>query len=469
MLYRLKTTSIMAFSAMALVLTGCQVSETTNQSTEISVDSTTTTMVVENQNLITKAGTYHFSGTITESIVVEVTKDEDVEIVLDNANISSRTNAPIYIKEAKNVQITLPKSSKNTVTDNRPDATDDSGDDYPNAAIYSMANLKIQGADNAVLQVFGNYNDGITSKDDLEFKEANIEVTAKDDGVRGKDTLEIDETTLVVNAGGDGLQSDNIESETKGIITFKESDVTITAGDDGIHGVQLVSVLSGTINILDSYEGIEGLQVIVDGGTVNITANDDGINVAAKKEEGDATGGMSGAAGEAVVAGGLLAINGGIVSINSASDGFDSNGNAVVTGGMLIINGPTTEREGPLDVNGTFLVSGGTIIAVGSVGMAGTPDAESEQYSIQVNLDTVQAAETEVALVDAVGQELFSFTPAKTFQSVTYSSSQIKAGETYTFLVDGEAFTDLVIDGKITKYGEGETRGVPGGTRGGLF
>ena len=63
--------------------------------------------------------------------------------------------------------------------------------------------------------------------------------------------------------------------------------------------------------------------------------------------------------------------------MNTGGDGFDSNGNAVITGGILIFNGPTNDENGAIDVNEKFLISGGTIIVVGSSGMAKTPSENS--------------------------------------------------------------------------------------------
>jgi hypothetical protein len=61
------------------------------------------------------------------------------------------------------------------------------GTDEPNAAIFSKSDLTIFGAGS--LNVDGNYNDGIASKDGLIIKSGTISVTSVDDGIRGKDYL----------------------------------------------------------------------------------------------------------------------------------------------------------------------------------------------------------------------------------------------------------------------------------------
>ncbi len=62
-------------------------------------------------------------------------------------------------------------------------------------------------------------------------------------------------------------------------------------------------------------------------------------------------------------------ITGGDITITEG-DGFDSNGSASMTGGTLIIYGPTGNGNGAIDA-GSFDVSGGTLLAGESAGMAG--------------------------------------------------------------------------------------------------
>lgn len=80
------------------------------------------------------------------------------------------------------------------------------------------------------------------------------------------------------------------------------------------------------------------------------------------------------------------------------------------------MNGPTGAGNGALDVNGTFLVSGGTLLAAGSSGMAVAPEP----------------AGTVVRIVSADGTEVVSFSASESFSSVVKSSAQMTSGATYT-------------------------------------
>lgn len=429
------------------VLAGCS----SDDPTDLKVNSTLIQNIIEvpasgNENFISEAGTYTFSGIIPNGILVEASKEDDIVIVLNNVEITTSEAAPIYIKEAGNVTLLLAENSVNVITDNRSEK--EGTDDFPNAAIYSMADLEITGLENSLLTVIADFNDGITSKDDLSIVSANVEVVADDDGIRGKDSLEFNESILTVISDGDALKSDNTD-EGKGNIILENSAITIESGDDGIQAANVVEVRSGMIKILGSVEGIEGQKIIINGGTIDLVSSDDGLNVSANEANAN-----SGKSGKNVLAGGELTINGGTVRINSEGDGFDSNGSASMTGGLLIIDGPTTSRNGPIDVNGEFVVTGGEIIAVGASGMAETPSAESSQLSLQVNTDVFQIAGTTVLLQDSLGAEVFQFTSLKEFQSVTYTSSKLTLGESYSYFINGEKYVDVTLEKTITTVGD---------------
>ena len=53
----------------------------------------------------------------------------------------------------------------------------------------------------------------------------------------------------------------------------------------------------------------------------------------------------------------------------------------------MVVNGPTNDGNGALDVNGTFEVSGGTLLATGSSGMMVAPSTDSAQGWIATALD----------------------------------------------------------------------------------
>ena len=111
---------------------------------------------------------------------------------------------------------------------------------------------------------------------------------------------------------------------------------------------------------------------------------------------------------------------------------------AIITGGTVIVNGPTNNGNGALDVNGTFTISGGTLVALGSSGMAETPDATSTQGWLQAAPSGQAGAVVQIKSGSTVIAE---FTATKAFANVVYSSSAITKGQQYVVSVNGAATT----------------------------
>ena len=149
----------------------------------------------------------------------------------------------------------------------------------------------------------------------------------------------------------------------------------------------------------------------INGGNLDLTANNDGINAAdgnsSKKTPGQATAGVS------------LTITGGKIKINAQGDGLDSNGDLTISGGEVYVDGPTNGGNGALDYDGNGSITGGTVVMVGSNGMAMGFGSNSKQASILTNVSGNAGAK--VTISDSSGKEILSYTAAKNFQSVLAS------------------------------------------------
>jgi hypothetical protein len=147
-----------------------------------------------NQVTITSAGTYSISGILDDGqIVVDSDDKETIRLILNGADISCSSSAPIFIKDAEKTIIALAENTENYVEDGRSYITEDAGADEPNAVIFSKDNLTIFG--DGSLTVKGNVNDGISCKDGLIIAGGVIDVNTVDDGIRGKDYLIIKGTS----------------------------------------------------------------------------------------------------------------------------------------------------------------------------------------------------------------------------------------------------------------------------------
>lgn len=236
----------------------------------------------------------------------------------------------------------------------------------------------------------------------------------------------------------------------------------MASGDDGMHANGNLTISDGTVDITKSYEGIEGSIVTIDGGTISVVASDDGINCAGGSDTGSTD--RMGADQFSSQDGVELNINGGTITIDAEGDGLDSNGNFTMAGGTVYVCGPTNGGNGALDYNGTATITGGTLIACGAVGMEEGFGDNSTQYSVLHDLGSTVSANKKLTITDSDGKEILSFTPTKTWQSVVFTSADLKNGETYTITAGSQSET-VTIDGIVTSNSKGMSfgRGHGGG------
>ena len=139
-----------------------------------------------------------------------------------------------------------------------------------------------------------------------------------------------------------------------------------------------------------------------------------------------------------------ITITGGTIEVTAGGDGLDSNGSASMTGGTVTVNGPENNGNGAIDVAGTFEISGGTLLATGSSGMAEAPETTSEQTSLATVLDSGVSSGSTLAIADSDGNIVTTFTTVKSIAHVVFSSSDIQTGEQYTvYQLESENQTDL--------------------------
>lgn len=174
--------------------------------------------------------------------------------------------------------------------------------------------------------------------------------TASMKGIKAQSTLEITGGTFTLDTEDDALHSN-------GNMIIRGGSFTISAGDDALHANGEVWVYDGLITVADSYEGIEGTKVVVEGGIISILASDDGIN---------ATSGTAAAFGnrESPQQGVAVEINGGTLRVTATNDAIDSNGAITINGGDLNLTTLNAGRGGTatLDANGQVTVNGGNVV-----------------------------------------------------------------------------------------------------------
>ncbi len=178
---------------------------------------------------ITAGGSYRISGTLTDGRIL-VNTEEKVQILLENAHITCTTSAPLFVQNAKHVWLTRVSGTENSLTD-ASSYTDVNAENEPDAALFSKDGLTIHGEGS--LTVTGNFNEGVSCKDELRIVGGTLTVQAVGNGVKGKDSVAVQGGSITITAGADGIKSDNTDAGT-GFVILKDAAICITAGEDGI-------------------------------------------------------------------------------------------------------------------------------------------------------------------------------------------------------------------------------------------
>lgn len=405
---------------------------------------------------ITAAGTYAVSGKLDDGrIVVDVADKGVVRLVLNGAEIHNSDSSAIYVEEAGKLVLTLAEGTENVVSDGAEYVFPDASTDEPNAAIFSHDDLTINGSGKLAVQ--GNYKDAIKSKDDLKITGGTIAIQSVDDGLVGRDLVAVQDGAVTIDAADDAVKTTNDTDETKGFVYIQGGTFSIQAGDDAIHSETAIKISGGKIDILKSNEGIEARVIDISGGDIRVVSDDDGVNAAggtSSEAEGGAGGG-GGRPGSQADSGNLLKISGGTLSVDAQGDGLDANGSIEMSGGTVLVNGPTNDGNGSLDYDGTFVMTGGFLVAAGSSGMAQASSDGSTQPGILMTYSQTQQAGAIVRLEDADGNGLVTFAPSKTYSAVFISSPDLKQNASYT-LYSGGTSTGTATGGL---YEEGDYSG----------
>ena len=300
--------------------------------------------------------------------------------------------------------------------------------------------------------------------------------TTSTKGIKSDGALYVNGGTFTINSADDSFHSNSD-------VTINDGTFTISSGDDGMHADSALLVNGGTITVTESYEGLEGLNITINDGKIDITASDDGMNAAGGNDQ-SGFGGMGGdgfkgmqapnsapdaaqksdsasdstsdntqksddtsdtaqTTGNITVAAQKsddasedemwMVINGGYVHVLAGGDGLDSNGDLTINGGEVYVDGPSDNGNSAIDYGEktSFYINGGTVVAVGSSGMAEDVSSDSKQQVAFVKLDS-QVDAGDVILKDADGNEIISYTAQKKYDCVIISTADLKAGQTYT-------------------------------------
>lgn len=252
---------------------------------------------------------------------------------------------------------------------------------------------------------------------------------------------------MYLNGGTYQIDSADDSIHSNANITIADGTYTLATGDDGVHADDALTVNGGTITVTESYEGLEGLTVTINDGTIDITARDDGINTAGGTDQsgfgtfGDHFKGMDSADDETEETTDnemWMELNGGYIHILAGGDGVDSNGDLTINGGEIYIDGPSDNGNSAIDYGdrSSAYVNGGTLVAIGSSGMAEGMSDSSKQKVLMVKLGEQMEA-GDVVLTDSEGNVIVSYTALKSYDCVIISTAEVESGAAYMLTTSG--------------------------------
>ena len=424
---------------------------------------------------ITTGGRYSISGEHEGQILINASRNDEVEIILEGVTLHNPSGQAIFAPRSRSVELILADGTVNNISDSAHSDNDN------NAAVFVQHDLIISG--NGTLNVTGNHHHGIRAQDFLVINSGTINVIAAGDALRGRDGVIVQDGIFNLTAGEDGIQSNNDSNPQYGFITINGGTFDIKAGDDGIQGHSNVTInggnirisaeddgitsdgsvliTGGVIDVTESYEGIEGLNVTITGGDINIFSRDDGINA---RERGAVTDFR----GRPVMRGPFnpdifVRISGGIINIRALGDGIDSNNIIFIEGGKIFISAPSMGMEGAIDMDGVFMLTGGELITAGSVLNVSN---QSTQPILYVGFNQQLPAGTSIEIRDDKEKILLSYTSLIAFRISVFTSPEFNVGETYSLYVNDQKAADVTLTGIITNLGGGNAAGARGGTGG---
>ena len=307
---------------------------------------------------ITEEATYVVSGELKNGIlIVDAPDTAKLQIILNGANITSKTTAALYILEADKVFLTLTDGTTNTIANGGTFTSID--DNNVDAALFSKQDLTLNGKGS--LTVTSPAGHGVVCKDDLVITGGIYTVNASSHGLDANDSIRIANATLNIDAGNDAIHCENNDDTSKGFIYISSGNIKGEAEGDGIAAGAYMQIADGTIDLLvgggaengskassDNFGGFMGGRH--DGGRPDEMRPGDSQSSTTTTDENSTS--MKG-----LKATNSLLISGGNITINSADDSVHSDVSVIINGGAFTI----ASGDDAIHAEDTLIVTAGKI------------------------------------------------------------------------------------------------------------
>lgn len=298
---------------------------------------------------ITKGGTYLFTGSLSDGqILLNAGDTENVRIVLDNASITKKGGAAIYVKSADKVFLTTAKDSANVLSSTGTFSAD--GTTNVDATVFAKPDLTLNGSGR--LTVTSEKGHGIVSKNDLKLTGGTYQITAAETGLSGKNSVRIADGSVTITAGKDAIHSENTQDTAKGFVYIAGGTFRIASAGDGISASGAMTILDGTFTITTN------------GGSAKAPAKTEarpgGFGAGSKADASTTTASgtdSSSSSAKALKSGSGISISGGTLNLDAYDDAVHSNGDLTISGGTLSL----ASGDDAIHADGDLSISGGKV------------------------------------------------------------------------------------------------------------
>ena len=271
-------------------------------------------------------------------VIVDAEESDKIQLVLSGANIKSASSAPIYVKNADKVFITLTEETNNTLENGGSfTAIDDNNID---SVIFSKSDLTLNGKGRLTIDSPAGH--GIVSKDDLAVTGGDYTINCASHGLSANNSVRITNIAADITAGKDGIQADHDTDASKGFVYITDSTIGITAGLDGISASSTMQIDGGVFEISSGGGSFNGENNSADGFYGGNTSTEETASMKGIKAFASIT--VNGGkftldtADDAVHSNRNITVNAGDFEISTGDDGFHADETLTVEGGVIYIH-----------------------------------------------------------------------------------------------------------------------------------
>lgn len=217
-------------------------------------------------------------------------------------------------------------------------------------------------------------------------------------GIKSGNEISILNGTITVKSYDDALHANadsTLENGTAptGNITVTGGAISLYSNDDGIHADGIAKIAGGTVNVIHSYEGLEGNTLSVTGGSVSLVSSDDGINATATQ-------------GQAIT------LSGGNVYVYAGGDGIDANSRSQYQGivfcGADVVVISTGNGNSSIDTEQGYAYESGSVLALMPSGGMSQEATHCQNFNSVATGQNLSLGEGDMLTVTVDGQTVTS-------------------------------------------------------------